>query len=192
MSQANNFQDHHSNSSTQTINNPDPVVSASNAQEPDFTATTQISFRPSSRHGRIGRPLQIHPEGFGWLRQEADDVQQSAVTVNNLNRNTTTTMTVRGANISMYSPLTAVSQPITTQSALTRNLNDRSSNAYTRPQFRSKVVCNLECKYCCENVCHRGMKAILLADMAVELFSTDLPPESKAGLFKFKSQMLHW
>ncbi|KAI9204807.1 protein FAM72 [Polychytrium aggregatum] len=45
-----------------------------------------------------------------------------------------------------------------------------------RPQFRSKVVCLLGCKHCSRVVCKRGMKAILLADMNVELFSTDAPP----------------
>ena len=46
----------------------------------------------------------------------------------------------------------------------------------TRPQFRSKAVCQLNCRYCSQDVCKRGMKAILLADMAVELYSTDVPP----------------
>jgi hypothetical protein len=45
------------------------------------------------------------------------------------------------------------------------------------PQFRSKVVCRLNCKYCSKTVCRRGMKAILLADANVELFSTDAPPK---------------
>jgi hypothetical protein len=36
-----------------------------------------------------------------------------------------------------------------------------------RPQFRSKVVCVLDCKHCDSEVCRRGMKAILLADMNV-------------------------
>ncbi|TPX50668.1 hypothetical protein SeMB42_g01184 [Synchytrium endobioticum] len=45
-----------------------------------------------------------------------------------------------------------------------------------RPQFRSKIVCELKCRYCSSGVCRRGMKAILLADMNIELYSTDLPP----------------
>ena len=53
---------------------------------------------------------------------------------------------------------------------------DARANSSTRPQFRTKVVCELSCKYCQRGVCRRGMKAILLADMAVELFSTDMPP----------------
>ncbi|KAI9346788.1 FAM72 protein-domain-containing protein [Zopfochytrium polystomum] len=45
-----------------------------------------------------------------------------------------------------------------------------------RPQFRGKVVFRLECGDCGVVVCDRGMRAILLADTAVELFSTDHPP----------------
>ncbi len=36
-----------------------------------------------------------------------------------------------------------------------------------RPQFRSKIVCVIQCKHCKTVVCKRGMKAILLADMNV-------------------------
>ncbi|KAI9144474.1 FAM72 protein-domain-containing protein [Paraphysoderma sedebokerense] len=45
------------------------------------------------------------------------------------------------------------------------------------PRFRSKSVCKLKCKFCQTPVCNRGMKAILLADAGVELFSTDTPPK---------------
>ncbi|EPZ34943.1 Protein FAM72 domain-containing protein [Rozella allomycis CSF55] len=45
------------------------------------------------------------------------------------------------------------------------------------PHFRQKVVCKLRCRHCSRTVCMRGMKAILLADSNVELFSTDLPPK---------------
>jgi hypothetical protein len=47
-----------------------------------------------------------------------------------------------------------------------------------RPQVRNKVVCCLTCKYCQSEVCYRGMRAILLADMNVELFSTDSAPRN--------------
>ncbi|KAI9190252.1 hypothetical protein H9P43_001685 [Blastocladiella emersonii ATCC 22665] len=47
-------------------------------------------------------------------------------------------------------------------------------------RYRAKVVCMLNCKYCGTLVCHRGMKAILLADAGVELFSTDSPPATIA------------
>ncbi|KAI8916218.1 protein FAM72, partial [Gorgonomyces haynaldii] len=44
------------------------------------------------------------------------------------------------------------------------------------PQFRSKVVCEIHCQHCSMTLCHRGMKAILLGDRKVELYSTDIPP----------------
>ncbi|KAJ9082363.1 hypothetical protein DSO57_1005228 [Entomophthora muscae] len=42
--------------------------------------------------------------------------------------------------------------------------------------FRGKTVCKLYCNTCSTLVCNRGMKAMLLADTKVELFSTDSPP----------------
>lgn len=44
--------------------------------------------------------------------------------------------------------------------------------------FRSKSVCRLFCNTCSTAVCNRGMKAMLLADTKVELYSTDTPPRS--------------
>jgi len=44
------------------------------------------------------------------------------------------------------------------------------------PQFKAKAVCKLTCQHCDSVVCTRGMKAILLADTRVELYSTDIPP----------------
>ena len=57
-----------------------------------------------------------------------------------------------------------------------RQRAERPPNA--GPQFRSKTVSILDCKHCELEVCRRGMKAILLADMNVELYSTDSPPYS--------------
>lgn len=45
------------------------------------------------------------------------------------------------------------------------------------PAFQSKAVVKLECAYCERLLCMRGMKALLLADTNVELYSTDLPPD---------------
>ena len=45
------------------------------------------------------------------------------------------------------------------------------------PSFKWKPVYNLECVFCQSTLCVRGMKAILLADTRVELYSTDLPPQ---------------
>ncbi|KAJ3014264.1 Protein fam72a [Thoreauomyces humboldtii] len=48
--------------------------------------------------------------------------------------------------------------------------------SHHHPQFRSKMVCTLSCRHCTNVVCARGMKAILLGDLRVELYSTDSPP----------------
>ncbi|KAH6581039.1 hypothetical protein BASA60_002628 [Batrachochytrium salamandrivorans] len=50
------------------------------------------------------------------------------------------------------------------------------SSPSIHPQFRSKTVCMLNCRHCSTVICNRGMKAILLGDTRVELFSTDVPP----------------
>lgn len=42
--------------------------------------------------------------------------------------------------------------------------------------LRNKTVYQLRCMFCAERVCVRAMKAILLADTKIELYSTDIPP----------------
>lgn len=42
--------------------------------------------------------------------------------------------------------------------------------------LRNKIVYELECCYCQTHICGRAMRAILLADTKVELYSTDIPP----------------
>lgn len=53
------------------------------------------------------------------------------------------------------------------------NLNN---NISLHSSFKSKSVCQLTCRYCQGILCRRGMKAILLADTRVELYSTDTVP----------------
>ncbi|KAG4089898.1 protein FAM72 [Neocallimastix lanati (nom. inval.)] len=48
--------------------------------------------------------------------------------------------------------------------------------------FHSKTVYELSCKHCSTVVCNRGMKAILLGDTRVELYSTDSPPSGRVQL----------
>ncbi|XP_031556609.1 protein FAM72A-like [Actinia tenebrosa] len=50
------------------------------------------------------------------------------------------------------------------------------------PAFHTKTVVKLECTYCERLLCNRGMKALLLADKNVELYSTDMPPEGAIQL----------
>lgn len=56
------------------------------------------------------------------------------------------------------------------------------------PAFQTKTVIKLECKYCERRICARGMRALLLADTKVELYSTDLPPEKWVWCI----YSLHW
>ena len=51
----------------------------------------------------------------------------------------------------------------------------RSNHAPFNPL---KPVYKLLCRYCHNMVCARGMRAILLADTNIELYSTDIPATS--------------
>ncbi|XP_071375023.1 protein FAM72A isoform X2 [Centroberyx affinis] len=44
--------------------------------------------------------------------------------------------------------------------------------------FKNKCVTQVNCIFCDSLLCTRGMKAVLLADTEIELFSTDIPPNS--------------
>lgn len=53
----------------------------------------------------------------------------------------------------------------------------RSGHQNGSSPLRHKLVYQLRCTYCAEQVCNRAMKAILLADTKIELYSTDIPPD---------------
>lgn len=55
-------------------------------------------------------------------------------------------------------------------------------NCNLHPSFQSKSVYVLQCQLCESTVCVRGMKAMLLADRNMELYSTDLPPPRSVDL----------
>lgn len=54
----------------------------------------------------------------------------------------------------------------------------RSNNNNAAPFNPLKPVYKLLCRYCHNMVCARGMRAILLADTNIELYSTDIPATS--------------
>ncbi|KAI8072390.1 FAM72 protein-domain-containing protein [Gongronella butleri] len=66
----------------------------------------------------------------------------------------------------------AVSSPNTAATTTTAHSHRPHIQADVVP---IKLVYRLSCRHCEKNVCTRGMKAILLADMKVELYSTDTP-----------------
>jgi hypothetical protein len=51
-------------------------------------------------------------------------------------------------------------------------------NNNTNSALRNKIVYRLQCLYCTTPVCERAMRAILLADTKIELYSTDIPPQA--------------
>jgi len=83
----------------------------------------------------------------------------------------------------MYPPLPDMpsSSSSTSSNELPPSSNRRRSTARhasgAHPSFMQKSVVKLTCRYCERNICHRGMKAILLADTKVELYSTDTIPD---------------
>jgi len=62
--------------------------------------------------------------------------------------------------------------------------NNNSVNPSVHPQFRSKPVQELYCRHCRLMMCNRGMKAILLGNTTVELYSTDRPPTGAQLVYK--------
>ncbi|KAI8810501.1 protein FAM72A [Cladochytrium replicatum] len=55
-------------------------------------------------------------------------------------------------------------------------------HASVHQSFRSKSVYQINCASCNQVLCQRGMKAILLANINVTLFSTDVLPEGRVEL----------
>ncbi|KAJ3243080.1 Protein fam72b [Chytriomyces hyalinus] len=121
-------------------------------QQHSSTTLTATPFLPSS-HGSASAASPIH---FG------------ANTLNNANVSARV-MSDFAARLTAHNPNVQPSSP-------PRQQRGQVSSASVHPQFRSKAVCELFCRHCDEVVCTRGMKAILLGDTRVELFSTDSPP----------------
>ncbi len=57
-----------------------------------------------------------------------------------------------------------------------------TSNYRVNNALRNKIVFKLNCAYCKISVCDRAMRAILLADTKVELYSTDIPPKAVVAM----------
>lgn len=52
----------------------------------------------------------------------------------------------------------------------------KTTMSTSNANFKNKCVTQVNCIFCDSLLCTRGMKAVLLADTEVELFSTDIPP----------------
>ncbi|KAJ1534815.1 Protein fam72a, partial [Nowakowskiella sp. JEL0078] len=124
---------------------------------------------PSDQSNTTSQPLLLHPTPTHILQTSTRQVQTSRQREN--------------AQWSRSAPVERLEREQRAQSAPGGQQTQSSPQSTTyaprtsvRPQFRSKIVCQLACKYCQVPVCRRGMKAILLADTNVELYSTDSPP----------------
>jgi hypothetical protein len=65
---------------------------------------------------------------------------------------------------------------------LARNSDQPNISSASDPYAHQKHVHLLHCVYCSHFVCHRGMKATLLSNTSVQLFSTDAPPPNAIQL----------
>jgi hypothetical protein len=90
------------------------------------------------------------------------------------------------SGIAHPSSISTISQTQAADRILRQNITGAqqrgSSAASVHPNFRQKSVCFISCKFCQGGICKRGMKAILLADTRVELFSTDRVPANRVQL----------
>lgn len=78
-----------------------------------------------------------------------------------------------------FTATTAAAQP---QLPIQQSNNSGQQSSRAGNPLRNKVVYALNCRYCQSHVCNRSMRAILLADTKVELYSTDIPPSRTVGL----------
>ncbi|EXX55481.1 hypothetical protein RirG_225130 [Rhizophagus irregularis DAOM 197198w] len=92
---------------------------------------------------------------------------------NNINSNGSNINGNNSSTISSTVPSTTLST-----SSSSSNIQDDDDLQNMHHHFRSKTVCKLNCAHCDNSVCARGMKAMLLADTRIELYSTDVPPFS--------------
>jgi hypothetical protein len=68
--------------------------------------------------------------------------------------------------------------------SLTPTATTATANPPVHPHFQRKQVYELLCKHCSALLCWRGMKANLLGDTKVELYSTDVPSKNVQPVYQ--------
>lgn len=135
---------------------------------------------PSQLQRSFPPPLRHMPSDSG----ESDDSFEEDQQLSEWRARLRTLMVPMGLQQQHQSPANPLHQH---QHATSRGMRSQAPPPVSRPsnpfeqasnekQFRSKIVCELHCKSCNTDVCSRGMKAMLLADAQVEVYSTDTPP----------------
>jgi len=155
------------------------AMSGQRREEPEWRQRLRNQMYPPNRNNLVipGRSSSESPNSNNRPARSAETVPSFRDVVENFPaQNLEGFMTpispldmfYRNAEINRYSPR--------------MDSRDRTSelqqqhNSHMSAHFKTKAVCELECKSCLNNVCNRGMKAILLANAKVELYSTDAPP----------------
>ena len=135
--------------------------------------TQQMSRTNQSSSGTLIQTL-FHPQiqshsaqsGVPQPSTMAIRIAQSAphrATANATSVSTSTSASATNA-LSFYTSSAHYQRTLAATAAQARNLA-------LRPQFRGKIVCEISCRHCDVTVCKRGMKAILLADTNVRIYS---------------------
>ncbi|KAG0238674.1 Protein fam72a [Actinomortierella wolfii] len=158
---------------------PRPVLPSNNTGSSSVRPTAAIStttngssnfWPPGSRYPPPRRPL---PSGY------ASSVAGGRVP---LNASYTAAATAAAALQTNNGSINANGVPSWGSSSSYRDeLNHRGnggSGSGTGGTGNGKTVFRMDCSYCSAVVCLRGMKAMLLADTSIELYSTDHPPGS--------------
>eukprot|EP00049_Salpingoeca_infusionum_P006994 m.113829 g.113829 ORF g.113829 m.113829 type:complete len:207 (-) comp13528_c0_seq2:162-782(-) len=65
---------------------------------------------------------------------------------------------------------------------MSSNMANATTNYRLQQIFDAKVVQDLHCASCSTMLCRRGMKALLLADVSTQLYSSDMPPTDRCDL----------
>jgi hypothetical protein len=156
---------------------------------PPFAPRTNIASRTPSRRPEEEESEEVASEALADIDRFTELVNAHLLTANQqhylrsqaqmnpslvtraftsmLNRNSRASFSVRPATLN---------PPNATVLNHSRRRGNGPVNPSVHPQFRAKSVCMLHCTHCTTSLCKRGMKAILLGNTRVELFSTDVPP----------------
>jgi len=141
----------------------------------------------ATRHPPLSTTSQHHPhphhhpsESVSSLAQQIRGLSSSTAAATRLDRQLLSWSRNTLGHFTLQIPSSTNSHPWVSPGANVNNQTHPNSASATtpsiHPQFRSKAVCKLYCKHCSSLMCRRGMRAILLGNTKIELFSTDCPP----------------
>jgi hypothetical protein len=131
-------------------------------------------MQPSNRSSQLLTQRLLSSSGISYFASNPDYAEtsdeESRADAPRMSLQRPSSLLAQGARLSPRELSYADVLMQSTGSLISRN---RPQNSIYHPTFRKKSVCILDCKFCKTDICQRGMKAILLADTRVELFSTD-------------------